>query len=117
MNKLKTIYVVFKTHFDIGFTGLASEVIDSYQGSMLRSALEICETTATNAEGHRYVWTMSSWPFKKALATSDRVMRKKAEACSAFHDPYGFLWRGRVCPGLKDQWGAGQNFRQETYCR
>lgn len=78
MNKLKTIYVVFKTHFDIGFTGLASEVVESYQGSMLQKALQICQLTSANPEGHRYVWTMPSWPLKKSLATTEPSLREQA---------------------------------------
>ena len=78
MGKTETIYVVFKTHFDIGFTGLASEVIDSYQKGMLKSVLETCKATSSNAENHRYVWTMSSWPLKKSLETPDTEMRRQA---------------------------------------
>jgi len=78
MRKTETIYVVFKTHFDIGFTGLASEVIDSYQKSMLKSVLETCEATSSNDQNHRYVWTMSSWPLKKSLETPDMEIRKQA---------------------------------------
>lgn len=78
MCKPETIYVVFKTHFDIGFTGLASEVIASYQGSMLESVLDTCGATSSKPEGHKYVWTMSSWPLKKSLETRDARMRERA---------------------------------------
>jgi alpha-mannosidase len=78
MSKIEAIYVVFKTHFDIGFTGLASEVTDSYMGSMLKSVLETCEATSTNTEGHKYIWTMPSWPLKKSLETPDKEMQKQA---------------------------------------
>lgn len=78
MKRLETIYVVFKTHFDIGFTGLAKEIVDSYQGSMLKSVLDTCEATEKNPEGHRYIWTMSSWPLKKSLETKDAEMQKRA---------------------------------------
>ena len=37
---VKEIYVVFKTHFDIGFTGLAEEVIMQYGRRMLPDAVK-----------------------------------------------------------------------------
>ena len=39
------IILVFKTHFDIGFTDLASNVIDQYAGSMLEQVIETCKGT------------------------------------------------------------------------
>ena len=40
------IFLVFKTHFDIGFTKLSREVIGQYAGSMLSEVIETCEGTA-----------------------------------------------------------------------
>jgi hypothetical protein len=37
------IIVVFKTHFDIGYTALASEVIDRYRTSMIDDALKVVD--------------------------------------------------------------------------
>ena len=37
---IKKIILVFKTHFDIGFTDLAENVIDKYATSMLDQVLE-----------------------------------------------------------------------------
>lgn len=57
----KKIILVFKTHFDIGFTDLAERVIRDYGGPMLRQVIETCR--ATERLGPlRYVWTMPAWP-------------------------------------------------------
>lgn len=57
----KKIILVFKTHFDIGFTDLAEHVIRDYGGPMLRQVIETCR--ATERLGPlRYVWTMPAWP-------------------------------------------------------
>ena len=42
---IKKIILVFKTHFDIGFTDLASNVIEQYAHQMLPRVLETCRAT------------------------------------------------------------------------
>lgn len=58
---VKKIILVFKTHFDIGFTDLAENVIHSYGNYMLREVIETCNATE-NMGKLRYVWTMPAWP-------------------------------------------------------
>ncbi len=62
-----TIFVAFKTHFDIGFTGLVGEVLDGYANVMVPQALEACSRTMANEPGHRYVWTLPAWPLAYCL--------------------------------------------------
>lgn len=76
---LEKIYVVFKTHFDIGFTGLVSEVVDTYRTDMLKDVIGICEQTKTNPEHEKYVWTMSAWPLLQSLEGSGEQDRNKAK--------------------------------------
>ncbi len=82
MNNVKTIYVVFKTHFDIGFTKLAAEIVANYAQNMLPAVVETCEKTQIFAEKHRYVWTMSSWPLIQSLnpeIADDKVIQRAQE--------------------------------------
>lgn len=58
---VKRIILVFKTHFDIGFTDLAENVVQSYGNKMLREVIETCNATASLGR-LRYVWTMPAWP-------------------------------------------------------
>ncbi len=58
---VKKIILVFKTHFDIGFTDLAENVIQSYGSKMLREVIETCNATGKLGK-LRYVWTMPAWP-------------------------------------------------------
>lgn len=76
--KLEKIYVVFKTHFDIGFTGLVSDVVERYRTEMLRDVNSICEQTESNPPGEKYVWTMSAWPLLQSLEGSGQEERDKA---------------------------------------
>ncbi len=68
MSAKRVIYVVFKTHFDIGFTELAKEVIERYGRKMLPDVVKTCEDTQAFPEGRQYVWTMPAWPLLQSLA-------------------------------------------------
>ena len=78
MDKTKII-AVFKTHFDIGFTALAEEIVAKYSEGMLDAVLNVCEGTAGNEAGKRYVWTMSSWPLLQTLQNASPERRARAE--------------------------------------
>lgn len=82
MNHQKTIYVVFKTHFDIGFTELAEEAIERYGKVMLADVVKTCEATQDFGKEHRYVWTMPAWPLIQSLnpdyAKEDVIEKAKA---------------------------------------
>lgn len=73
---IKKIILVFKTHFDIGFTDLASNVIRKYSDSMLRDVVETCKATE-NMGKLRYVWTMPSWPLKEVFLNCGIEMRQE----------------------------------------
>jgi len=57
---------VFKTHFDIGFTDLARNVVKSY-AKMLERVLFVCEESNSRGAGKRFVWTLSAWPMLASL--------------------------------------------------
>jgi hypothetical protein len=63
VSMVEKIILVFKTHFDIGFTNLSSKVIDQYADSMLKDVITTCKATEHMGK-QKYVWTMPSWPLK-----------------------------------------------------
>lgn len=67
---------MFKTHFDIGFTDLAENVIRNYSTQMLDQVLETCEATE-HMGSLRYIWTLPAWPLKMMLehCSPDRKVR------------------------------------------
>ncbi|TBL71439.1 glycosyl hydrolase-related protein [Paenibacillus thalictri] len=75
---LQKIFVVFKTHFDIGFTGWVSDVVQRYRTEMLKDVIDICEQTKQNPEHEKYVWTMSAWPLLQSLEGGGEEDRNKA---------------------------------------
>ena len=55
--QIKKVHLIFKTHLDIGFTKLSSEVERQYVEEFIPNTLNIIEQLrAENAE-ERYVWT------------------------------------------------------------
>ena len=62
----KTIFLVSKTHLDLGFTDLAANIRMRYINAFIPQAVEAAEKL--NADGKkRFVWTTGSWIIKEAL--------------------------------------------------
>lgn len=58
------IILVFKTHFDIGFTDLSETVIREIGTKMCPEVLETCRRTAELGK-LRFRWTLPAWPMRK----------------------------------------------------
>jgi len=78
--KPREVIVVFKTHYDLGYTDLASKVVENYCTTMIDKALDVCDANQTLPESQRFVWTIPGWPMAKMVGESqfperrDRVM-------------------------------------------
>lgn len=75
---VKKIILVFKTHFDIGFTDLSSRVIDNYAESMLKEVIATCQATQHMGK-LKYVWTMPSWPLKIITERCSKDLKKELD--------------------------------------
>lgn len=64
---LQQIIVVFKTHFDIGFTDMASNVVQRYRTTMIDKALEVVDQNRDLSPAQQFVWTIPGWPMHKIL--------------------------------------------------
>lgn len=58
---LREVIVVFKTHFDIGYTDLASNVVARYRTAMIDQALEVCDQNRSLPPERRFIWTLPGW--------------------------------------------------------
>lgn len=65
--RLRQVVVAFKTHFDIGYTDLAANVVARYRTSMIDQALEVVDRSRDLPPLERFVWTMPGWPLGKIL--------------------------------------------------
>ena len=75
---IRKIIFVFKTHFDIGFTDLAQNVIRNYSTGMLRQVIETCKATE-HMGPLKYVWTMPAWPLHHILSHCEPDLRPELE--------------------------------------
>ena len=78
--ELDTIVLAFKSHFDIGFTHTAPEIVDVYRTSMIDHALEIIEDSYALPADQRFAWTIPSWVAYQILWDGqDPVRRARVE--------------------------------------
>jgi alpha-mannosidase len=68
--KVKEVIVVFKTHFDIGYTDWAANVSHNYAGSMVEGALDIIGQSKQMPANQQFKWIVAGWPMKEMLAHS-----------------------------------------------
>jgi alpha-mannosidase len=66
-HKVEEVVVVFKTHFDIGFTDLASNVVKRYRTDMIDGALRVIDQNRNLPPDRQFVWTVPGWPMSKMV--------------------------------------------------
>ena len=66
-SSVREIIVVFKTHFDIGYTDLARNVVQKYRTTMMDRALEVVDRNRDLPHELQFVWTIPGWPMTKIL--------------------------------------------------
>ena len=63
---MKKVFVVSKTHLDLGFTDYAENIRQKYIDKFIPEAIDLAEKV--NKDGKKYfVWTTGSWIIKEAL--------------------------------------------------
>jgi alpha-mannosidase len=82
MPAVRRVIVVFKTHFDLGFTDLPDAVMAAYTGPMFAAVREVMAATAAAGPGQSYRWTLPAWPLRYLLdsPTVDPASRRAADA-------------------------------------
>lgn len=79
--KTDNVIVVFKTHFDIGYTDLAGSVVNKYKTSMIEGALKVIDKTRSLPEDQHFTWTLPAWPMQQILSgCSPEVKERVVEA-------------------------------------
>ncbi|MCR4414103.1 MAG: hypothetical protein NUV77_16935, partial [Thermoguttaceae bacterium] len=83
--KLKDVVIVYKTHFDIGYTQLARDVAHQYRTEMADGVLEAIEKNAHQPKERQFVWTLSGWPMAQLLAP-EQSPERRARIAQAIRD-------------------------------
>ena len=89
--QVEKVYVVFKTHLDVGFTDLSSVVTERYVREFIPKALDVAERLEAEGTGERYVWTTGSWLIWEYLRTASPADAKRLEAAIRRGD---IVWNG-----------------------
>ncbi len=74
--KEKIVYIIFKTHLDIGYTDYAANIIDKYLTCYIPNAIKLGYELKESATPFK--WTLSSWMIDKALTFDKEGIIKKA---------------------------------------
>lgn len=101
--QIKKVILVFKTHFDIGFTKLSREILEDYAGEMLDRVVETCQATRDMGE-LAYVWTMPAWPLEQVR---DRVEGARAEVLDGLIARRQVVWHALPYTSHYDFAGVG----------
>ncbi len=89
--RIETVYVIFKTHLDVGFTDLSSKVTERYVREFIPRAVGLSEKLAAEQTPERYVWTTGAWLVWKYLQTASEADRLRLEAAIRRGD---IVWNG-----------------------
>src|SRR5580765_6233426 len=58
------IWVVFKTHCDLGYTMSTEAVLKKYREDMMDNAIRLIEADKKKPIEKRFKWTIAGWPMK-----------------------------------------------------
>lgn len=73
---MKKVFVVSKTHLDLGFTDYAENIRNKYITDFIPGAINLSEQV-NNEDTKNFVWTTGSWILKEALRDSDENRRER----------------------------------------
>jgi len=76
---LKNVLVIFKTHFDLGFTDFADNIRCKYIESFIPKAISTAEELRMRGGASRFVWSMGSWLIDEFLRCADSENTKALE--------------------------------------
>ena len=89
--QLKDIVVAYKSHFDIGFTHPAPEIVNIYRTSMIDRALDHIDGSKKLPPDERFAWTIPSWVLWQILwpgqdpARRERVVKAVKDGSLVCH--------------------------------
>lgn len=73
---MKKVYVVSKTHLDLGFTDYAEIIRRKYIDTYIPSAVSLAGNV-NKKNKKQFIWTTGSWIIKEALRDSDKENKEK----------------------------------------
>ncbi|SMC78535.1 glycoside hydrolase family 38 N-terminal domain-containing protein [Pedobacter nyackensis] len=86
ISKVTDVWVVFKTHFDLGFTDLPENVFKRYREEMMDKALGVIEKNTATSTQKQFAWTVPGWPLYAQILGPLQTPERKARIEKAIKD-------------------------------
>lgn len=77
---LKDVVIVYKTHFDLGYTARTYQVVHEYRKNMIDGVFDAIDANNHQPKDKQFIWTVSAWPLKKMLEQSPARKQKLLDA-------------------------------------
>jgi alpha-mannosidase len=74
---VENVIIVYKTHFDIGYSETVQQVLHDYRTSMCDKVLDAIDKNSSQPKDKQFVWTISGWPMKQILWEGQSPERKQ----------------------------------------
>jgi Alpha-mannosidase len=84
--KVTDVWVVFKTHFDLGFTDMPVNVFARYRGEMMDKALGVIEKNVNQSPEKRFAWTVAGWPLQAQILGPQQTPERRKRIEKAIKD-------------------------------
>ncbi len=75
--RVTDIWVVFRTHFDLGFTDLPENVFKRYREEMMDNALMVIENNERQPKEKRFSWNVAGWPLERQMLGPLQTLQRK----------------------------------------
>lgn len=85
-SKVDHVWVVFKTHFDLGYSLVAERVFYKYRVTMMDGALQAFEQNRNEPPESRFVWTVPGWPLARAIIDRETNSQRRARIEAAIRE-------------------------------
>lgn len=82
------IWVVFKTHCDLGYTMSASEVLKQYRVDMMDNAIKLIEQERNKKSTERFKWSIAGWPMWGNILGEKQSPERKEKIEQALKEGY-----------------------------
>ena len=84
--RVREVIVVFKTHFDIGYTDMARNVVQTCRTTMIDQALAVVDQNRDLPASQQFVWTIPGWPMHRILDWPEQTPERRHRVLQAFKD-------------------------------
>ncbi|MDR3260372.1 MAG: hypothetical protein LBT78_00905, partial [Tannerella sp.] len=74
---LQNVVIVYKTHFDIGYSERVQQVLHDYRTSMSDLVLETIDRYRDQPKEKQFVWTLSGYPMQQIISEGQEPGRRK----------------------------------------